>query len=125
MKSPAAMLYTTYGLARTDTGEPDALANAKVEVGLVTTNDTTFDVPPPGPGFTTVTLAVVATAASAAGTVAVQAANCGAAAAVHAVESALPFQSIADRPFKKPVPWTVRVKFGAPGETLTGETALT
>jgi hypothetical protein len=79
-----------------------------------------LEVPPPGPGFTTVTDAVPALAMSAAGTVTV---SC--VALTNCVKlSAVPFQFTAEPlapPPRKPVPFTVKVNEAPPANALVGE----
>jgi hypothetical protein len=74
----------------------------------------TFDVPPPGVGFTTVTDAVPALAISAALIFAV---SCDL--LTNVVSRGLPFKFTTD-PETKPVPFTVRVNAGLPGTTASG-----
>jgi hypothetical protein len=82
--------------------------------GSRTGKNTTFDVPPPGVGVTTVTEPVLAAAISVLRIVAV---NCEA--FTNVVARGLPFQFTVD-PETKPVPFTVRVNVGPAGATLAG-----
>jgi hypothetical protein len=81
---------------------------------LLTGRNTTFDDPPPGLGFATVTEAVLAMAMSEARMLAVNWEPL-----TKVVASALPFQFTTD-PETKPVPFTVRMKFGPPGAVASG-----
>jgi hypothetical protein len=74
------------------------------EVGLVTSKNTAFDLPPPGAGVVTVTKAVVGLATSEAR---ITARNCELLTKV--VVRALPFH-LTTEPAENPVPFTVRVK---------------
>jgi hypothetical protein len=100
---------------------PPAAAEAgaiEVSVGPETAlivNDRVPDVPPPGAGFVTVTLAVPAVAMSA-GVIA--AVNC--VALTNAVVLAAPLNFTTDVD-TKPVPFTVRVKAAPPAVALVGE----
>ena len=73
------------------------------------------DVPPPGAGFVTVTVAVPAVAISAA---AIAAVNCVALTNMVVLAAPLNFTTDADT---KPVPFTVRVKAAPPAVALVGE----
>jgi len=73
-----------------------------------------FDVPPPGPGFTTVIDAVLAVATSAAGTVAVSCVD-----ETNAVASDVAFHFTVDVETKF-VPFTVKVKPPLPAVTQLG-----
>ena len=73
-----------------------------------------FDDPPPGPGFNTVTDAVLALAMSEVGTLAV---NCES--LTNVVASVWRFQFTTE-PETKPVPFTVRVNPSPPGLTASG-----
>jgi hypothetical protein len=77
-------------------------------------NIATLEVPPPGPGFDTVTKAVAAAAKLEAGTGAV---SCELLTKV--VTSAPPFQFTTE-PFTKFVPFTVSLKPGLPGTAAAG-----
>lgn len=82
--------------------------------GLATGKKTTLEGTPAGPGFTTVTEAVLAVAMFAAGTVALNREplmNC--------VSSALPFQCTTE-PETKPAPFMVSVNDGPPGAAASG-----
>ena len=85
-----------------------------VDSGMLIGKKTTFDVPPPGPGLTTVTELVPAVAMSAASMVAF---SCDVLAKV--VARALPFHFTTE-PETKPVPFTVRVNVGPPGADASG-----
>lgn len=74
----------------------------------------TFDVPPPGAGFVTVTKAVLGMDIKEAGTVAV---SCEAVTTF--VARGVPFQFTTD-PEAKPVPLTVSVKPAEPGAAVIG-----
>jgi hypothetical protein len=74
-----------------------------------------FDVPPPGPAVTTVTVAVVGEAMSAA---AIAAVNCELLTKV--VGLGLPFQFTTEEPETKPVPVTVKVNAAPPGAAASG-----
>ena len=91
----------------------DLLSEVK-ELGSETGKNARLDVPPPGPGLTTVTEAVPAFAISEAGMVAV---NCEL--LIKAVARALPFQVNAE-PEIKPVPFTVSLNPAPPGATASG-----
>src|SRR5271157_44730 len=80
----------------------------------VTLKRTPLDVPPPGPGLTTVTAAVLAAAISEARIFAV---SCEPLTKV--VVRALPFQFTTE-PETKPVPFTVSVKATPPGAAVSG-----
>jgi hypothetical protein len=78
-------------------------------------NDRLPDVPPPGAGFVTVTVAVPAVAISAA---VIAAVNCVALTNVVVLAAPLNFTTEVD---SKPVPFTVRVKAAPPAVALVGE----
>ena len=78
-------------------------------------NDRLPDVPPPGAGFVTVTVAVPAVAISAA---VIAAVNCVALTNVVVLAAPLNFTTDVD---SKPVPFTVRVKAASPAVALVGE----
>ena len=78
-------------------------------------NDRLPDVPPPGAGFVTVTVAVPAVAISAA---VIAAVNCVALTNVVVLAAPLNFTTDVD---SKPVPFTVRVKAAPPAVALVGE----
>ena len=78
-------------------------------------NDRVPDVPPPGAGFVTVTVAVPAVAISAA---VIAAVNCVAFTKVVVLAAPLNFTTDVDT---KPVPFTVRVKAAPPAVALVGE----
>ena len=78
-------------------------------------NDRLPDVPPPGAGFVTVTVAVPAVAISAA---VIAAVNCVARTKVVVLAAPLNFTTDVDT---KPVPFTVRVKAAPPAVALAGE----
>ena len=84
------------------------------ETGLMV-NDRVPDVPPPGAGFVTVTVAVPAVAISAA---VIAAVNCVALTNVVVLAAPLNFTTEVDT---KPVPLTVRVKAAPPAVALVGE----
>ena len=84
------------------------------ETGLIV-NDRLPDVPPPGAGFVTVTVAVPAVAISAA---VIAAVNCVALTNVVVLAAPLNFTTDVDT---KPVPLTVRVKAAPPAVALVGE----
>src|ERR1700683_910415 len=109
LKSPTATESGSVPAPKAD-GAPSAIE----ELAGVTSKNITFDVPPPGLGFTTVTEAAVAAAMSGAGTLAV---NCEALTKVVAGE--LWFQ-FTPAPETKPVPFTVRVNPSPPGLTASG-----
>ena len=90
----------------------------KVSVGPETAlivNDRVPDVPPPGAGFVTVTLAVPAVAMSAA---VIAAVNCVALTNVVVLAAPLNFTTDVDT---NPVPLTVRVKAAPPAVALVGD----
>lgn len=82
--------------------------------GLETSTYCTFDVPPPGAGFDTVTVAVPGTAMSVAGTAAVNWELL-----TKVVVRIVPLQLTADAE-TNPVPFTVSVKAGPPGAVVVG-----
>jgi hypothetical protein len=82
--------------------------------GVVISNRAKFDKPPPGVGLDTVTIAVPATATSAAR---IEAVNLEL--LTYVVARALPFQYTVE-PLTKPVPFTVKVKPALPGVTAPG-----
>src|SRR5262249_17859627 len=84
------------------------------EVGTVIGKNTTLDAPPPWPGLTTVTEAVVALAMSEARIVVV---NCEV--ETNVVARVLPLQFTTD-PDTNPVPFTVSVNPAPPGATTSG-----
>src|ERR1700682_1622907 len=84
------------------------------EVGLVISKKTTFEVPPPGAGLTTVTEAVLKLAMSVASTVAVSFELL-----TKLVARVLPFH-FTNEPDTKPVPFTVTLKAAPPGTTASG-----
>src|ERR1039458_5533987 len=86
----------------------DGALSAIEELEGVTSKNITFDVPPPGLGFTTVTEAVLAAAMSEAGTLAV---NCEWLTKVVASELSFQFTTA---PETKPVPCTARVNPAPP-----------
>jgi len=88
------------------------------ETGLIV-NDTEPDVPPPGAGFVTVTVAVPAVAISAE---AIAAVSCVALTNVVVLAAPLNFTADVDT---KPVPFTVRVKAAPPAVALVGESEVT
>lgn len=88
--------------------------NTTVAVELATLKYSIFDVPPPGTGFVTVTLAVPAATISAAGTVAMIF-DC----LTNVVASGDPFQFTV-APGTKPVPFTASVKSEPPGAAASG-----
>ena len=96
----------------------DGLSPVMVGTGLpvfgLTANDTAFDVPPPGVGLNTVTLAVPAVAMSAAVIAAVNWVPL-----TYVVGRSEPFQRTTELPMK-PVPLTVSVKAGPPGVAEDG-----
>ena len=100
---------------------PPTVAEAgaiEVSVGAETAlivNDRLPDVPPPGAGFVTVTVAVPAVAISAA---VIAAVNCVAFTKVVVLAAPLNFTTDVDT---KPVPFTVRVKAAPPAVALVGE----
>ena len=100
-------------LASEPAGKSDLLSKTE-EVASVIGKNSTFDMLPPGLGFTTVTEAVLAVAMSEARMVAV---NCELFTKV--VARALPFQFTTD-PDTNPVPFTVSVNLGPPGGTASG-----
>ena len=81
-------------------------------------NDRVPDVPPPGAGFVTVTLAVPAVAMSAA---VIAAVNCVALTNVVVLAAPLNFTTEVDT---NPVPFTVRVKAAPPAVALVGESEV-
>jgi len=81
-------------------------------------NDRLPDVPPPGAGFVTVTVAVPAVAISAA---VIAAVNCVALTNVVVLAAPLNFTADVD---SKPVPFTVRVKAAPPAVVLVGESEV-
>lgn len=100
--------------AATDEGESDEIEGAGLEVVIV--NDAPLEVPPPGVGLTTVTVAVPVVVTSDAGTDAV---SCDA--LTYVVVSAAPFQSTVEEATKS-LPLTVRVNAAvAPSAMLDGE----
>ena len=104
---------------------PPTVAEAgaiEVSVGPETAlivNDRLPDVPPPGAGFVTVTVAVPAVAISAA---VIAAVNCVALTNVVVLAAPLNFTTDVDT---KPVPLTVRVKAAPPAVALVGEREVT
>ena len=88
------------------------------ETGLIV-NDRLPEVPPPGAGFVTVTVAVPAVAISAA---VIAAVNCVAFTNVVVLAAPLNFTTDVDT---KPVPFTVRVKAAPPAVALVGEREVT
>jgi len=78
-------------------------------------NDRLPDVPPPGAGFVTVTVAVPAVAISAAATAAI---NCVAPTKVVVLAAPLNFTTEVET---KPAPFTVRLNAAPPAEALVGE----
>src|ERR1700733_57874 len=92
----------------------DGALSAIEELEGVTSKNITFDAPPPGLGFTTVTEAVLAAAMSEAGTLAV---NCESLTRV--VASELWFQ-FTTAPETKPVPCTASVNPAPPGAVASG-----
>ena len=91
-----------------------AEASVGAEAALIV-NDRLPDVPPPGAGFVTVTVAVAAVAISAA---VIAAPNCVAPTNVVVLDAPLNFTNDVDT---KPVPLTVRVKAAPPAVALVGE----
>ena len=89
-----------------------------VEAGLIV-NDTEADVPPPGAGFVTVTVAVPAVAISAA---VIAAVRCVALTNVVVLAAPLNFTTDVET---KPVPFTVREKAEPPAVALVGESEVT
>src|SRR4030095_2897204 len=89
------------------------LVTVNVNPALIA-NDTAFDVPPPGAGFTTVTGIVPAVAIS---VVVIDVVSC--VALTNVVVRAVPFQRIT-APDTKLVPFTARVKPGPPAVALLG-----
>ena len=87
--------------------------------GLLTLNVIAFDVPPPGPGFVTVTSIVPAVAMSAAEIVAVSWALLE-----NVVARGAPFQFTTEV-VMKPEPFTVSVKAAPPAVALAGEMEVT
>ena len=87
--------------------------------GLLTVNVFAFDVPPPGPGFVTVTLIVPAVAMSAAEIAAVSWALLE-----NVVVRGAPFQFTTEV-VMKPEPFTVSVKAAPPAVALAGEMEVT
>lgn len=87
--------------------------------GLVTVNVFEADVPPPGPGFVTITLIVPAVAISAAEIAAVSVALLK-----NVVGREVPFQFTTEV-VVKPDPFTVSVKAAPPAVALTGEMEVT
>jgi hypothetical protein len=94
--------------------EKEVRVVATDDVGFVMERKATFDVPPAGVGFTTVTEAVAAVAISPA---VIAAVRCEPLTKV--VVRGLPFQFTTE-PEAKPVPSTVRVKAGPPGAMASG-----
>src|SRR5215469_7010788 len=84
----------------------DRVRNMRLDVGSVTVKGTGSELPPPGPGFTTVTLAVPSLNTSSAGTIAVSLA-----ALTNVVTKGLPFQFTVD-PDTKLAPLTVNENSG-------------
>ena len=89
-------------------------ASVGPETALIV-NDRLPDVPPPGAGLVTVTVAVPAVAISAA---VIAAVNCVALTKVVVLAAPLNFTTDVDT---KPVPFTVRVKAAPPAVALVGE----
>jgi hypothetical protein len=94
--------------------ESPGLLNRTEELGAVIWKKTTFEVPPPGLGLTTVTLAVPANTMSAASMAAVNWLLL-----TKVVGRGPPFQLTTDSG-TKPVPLRVSVKLGPPGATAAG-----
>ena len=95
-------------------GRGDQKSALGAEAALIV-NDTVADVPPPGAGLVTVTVAVPAVAISAAEIAAV---SCVALTNVVVLAAPLNFTTDVDT---KPVPFTVRVKAAPPAVALVGE----
>src|SRR5439155_26888801 len=87
---------------------------ATVIVGLVMPKKTAFELPPPGPGFKTVTEAVPSVAMSDALTAAVSCLPL-----TKFVVRGVPFHSTT-APGTKPTPFTVNVKLAPPGDVPAG-----
>ncbi len=92
--------------------------SAGADTGLIV-NDRLPEVPPPGAGFVTVTVAVPAVVISAA---VIAAVNCVAFTNVVVLAAPLNFTTDVDT---KPVPFTVRVKAAPPAVALVGESEVT
>jgi hypothetical protein len=88
--------------------------NTRLEVGVVMVKRAGFELPPPGPGLTTVMLAAPGADTFVAGTTAVNFP-----ALTNVVARGAPFQSIVE-PEINPAPWMVNVNAGAPGVTTAG-----
>ena len=88
--------------------------NTRLDVGVVMVKGTGFELPPPGPGLTTVTLAVPGVDTFAAGTTADNFP-----ALTNVVARGVPFQFTID-PETNPAPWMVNENPGAPGVTAPG-----
>lgn len=88
--------------------------NTRLDVGVVMVKGTGFELPPPGPGLTTVTMAEAGVDTFAAGTTAVNFP-----ALTNVVARAVPFQSTVD-PETNPAPWMVNENCDAPGVTAAG-----
>jgi hypothetical protein len=105
--APPAIVLLGESEVRTGTGFPGAIVNTSA-----------FDVPPPGAGLNTVTLAVPAAAMSLAGIAAV---TC--VVLKYVVVRLDPFQRTTDE-LTKPDPFTVSVNAGPPGVALLGESEV-
>src|ERR1700757_461164 len=99
------------GRVNPSTGE---LLNLRWDGGTSIENRDAFELPPPGPGLTTVTLAVPAVNTWSAGTCAVNSM-----ALTKCVTRGVPFQSTTD-PFTNPAPFTVNLNPGPAGSTAAG-----
>jgi hypothetical protein len=95
-------------------GELSALVKKAEGAEFMMGKNTTFDVPPPGVGFTTVTKAVLAVVISEAR---IEAVNCRL--LMKLVVRALPFQFTV-APETNPVPSKKSVKIAPPGAVLVG-----
>jgi hypothetical protein len=96
----------------------DGLVSRTEGVGIVTLKKTTFEVPPPGPGLTTVTLAVLGFAKSEDRMLAVNRDLL-----TKVVVRAMPFQCTTE-PETNPVPFTVSVTPALPGLMAPGTNGL-
>src|SRR5438876_3601645 len=110
LKSAVAM---PIGVPRLELVTSDLL-RATLEAGSLIGKKIILEMPPPGPGLTIVTVAVLALAMSEVKTLAV---NCEL--LTNVVARALPFQFTTD-PETKPVPFTVSVNPAPPGATASG-----